>query len=162
MTALAFFFSLFSFIFFLGPRLRHMEVPRLGAWWEPAYATTTAVPDLSRVCDPHCTSQQRWILNPLSGARDRTCIFMVTSWVHYHWATMGTPALIFLYSFFPGVNIALSNLLDLSIKLWFSNFSSEQWNLSFNQNFMWNLLCKMGKSDLPGWKEVLSPRGRCI
>ena len=31
----------------------------------------------------------------LSRVRDQTCIFMDTSWVHYHWATMGS-----LYFFF--------------------------------------------------------------
>ena len=36
----------------------------------PAYATATAMPDPSRVCDPYHSSWQRWILNPLTGARD--------------------------------------------------------------------------------------------
>ena len=36
-------------------------------------------------------SQQCQILNPLSEARDRTCILMDTSWICFHWATMGTP-----------------------------------------------------------------------
>ena len=31
----------------------------------------------------HHSSRQCWIHNPLSGARDRTCILMDTSWVHY-------------------------------------------------------------------------------
>ena len=35
--------------------------------------------------------QQRQILNQLSEARDRTCIFMDTSWVLFCWATTGTP-----------------------------------------------------------------------
>ena len=37
-----------------------------------AYATDTAMSDLSPICDLH------QILNPLSKARDRTCIFMDT------------------------------------------------------------------------------------
>ena len=42
-----FYFTLFYFIilFFLGPHLKHMEVPRLGAGlklWPPAYTTATA------------------------------------------------------------------------------------------------------------------------
>ena len=44
-----------------------MEVPRRGAELElqlPAYATATAVPELSRVCDVHCSLQQCWILSP--------------------------------------------------------------------------------------------------
>ena len=52
-----------------------MEVPRLGV--EPelqllAYATAIATLDTSRVCDLHHSSQQCWILNPLSEARDGT------------------------------------------------------------------------------------------
>ena len=38
-----------------------------------------------------CSSLQCWILNPLSEARDWTCIPMDTSQFSYHWATMGTP-----------------------------------------------------------------------
>ena len=37
------------------------------------------------------TLQQRWILNPLSKARDRTCILMDPSPIRFCWATMGTP-----------------------------------------------------------------------
>ena len=47
-------FSLYLFIVFLGPHLRHMEVPRLGVKLElqlPPYATATATGDLSGVCD---------------------------------------------------------------------------------------------------------------
>ena len=55
-----------------------------------AYTTATAMPDLSRVYKLHHSSQQCWIFNPLRKARDRTHILMVTSWVHYHWATAGT------------------------------------------------------------------------
>ena len=42
-----------------------MEVPRLRAESEmqlPAYTTATATKDLSDVCDLHCSSWQRWIL----------------------------------------------------------------------------------------------------
>ena len=51
--------SLLTPFFFVGPRLWHMEVPRLGVESElqlPAYTTATAT----------------WILNPLSKARNRT------------------------------------------------------------------------------------------
>ena len=50
-----------------------MEVPRLGVELELQllpYTTATATPDLSRICDLHCSSQQHLILNPLSEARD--------------------------------------------------------------------------------------------
>ena len=72
------------FFYFLGLHLRHMEVPRPRAESElqqPAYTTTTATPDPSRVCNLHHSSQQRWILNPLLEARDQTHILMDTSWV---------------------------------------------------------------------------------
>ena len=40
------------------------------------------MPDPSHVCDLHHSSRQRWILNPLSEARDRARIFMDTSQSH--------------------------------------------------------------------------------
>ena len=64
-----------------------MEVPRLGVKSElqlPAYTTATATPDPSQaVCDVHHSSQQHWVLNPLSEARDRTHILMDAIRVHY-------------------------------------------------------------------------------
>ena len=56
-----------------------MEVSRLGVEWEPkfsAYTTATAMQDPSCICDLHHSSQQRWILNPLSKVRKWTCILM--------------------------------------------------------------------------------------
>ena len=44
-----------------------------------AYATATAMQDLSHVCDLYHRSGQHYILNPLSKARDRTCILMDAS-----------------------------------------------------------------------------------
>ena len=64
-----FFFGLF----FGGQHLQHMEVPRLGVESElqlPAYATATAMQDLSHICDLYHSSWQRRIPNPLSEARD--------------------------------------------------------------------------------------------
>ena len=60
---------------------QHMAVPRLGVEWRrsPAYATASAMQDLSRVCDLHHCSRQRRILNLLSKARDRTHHLMVPS-----------------------------------------------------------------------------------
>ena len=60
----------------------HMEVPRLGGKSELqllANATATATPDLSHICNLHCSSWQCWILNPLSRAKDGTRILMDTS-----------------------------------------------------------------------------------
>ena len=45
----------------------------------------------SHICDPHLSSPQCWILNPLSKARDQTHILMDTGQVCYHWARTGTP-----------------------------------------------------------------------
>ena len=69
----------FFFLVFLGMHPWHMEVSRLGVESElqlPAYARTTATPDPSHACNLHHSSQQWGILNPLSEARDRTCILM--------------------------------------------------------------------------------------
>ena len=75
----------YLFIFsFLGLHPWHMEVLRLGVESElqlPAYTTATTQ-DLSRICNLHHSSQQHWILNPLSEARDPTRILMYTSRVH--------------------------------------------------------------------------------
>ena len=91
------------YFYFLGPRLQHMEVCRLGVELELqllAHATATATQDLSWVCDLHHSSWQSWILNPLSKTRDRTCILMDASQIRFRWATMGTPRyLIFFNSF---------------------------------------------------------------
>ena len=64
-----------------------------------AYATTTATPDPSRICDLHDSSWQCWILNLPSEARDQTRIFMVPSWIHFCCAKMGTPPLTFFFHF---------------------------------------------------------------
>ena len=84
-------FFVYLFFFFLGPQ--HMEVPRLGVWLQLrllVYTTATARPDPSHVFDLHHSSWQRCILDPLSKARDRTCILMGTSQVCFRQATAGT------------------------------------------------------------------------
>ena len=70
------------FLTFLGLHLQLAEVPRLGVESElqlPAYATATATPDPSCICDLRHSSQQCLILNPLSEARDQALILMDTS-----------------------------------------------------------------------------------
>ena len=72
---------------FLGPYLWHMKVPSVGLKSElllPAYATAMATWDLSRAFDLHHSSRQHGILNPLSDARDRACVLMGASQVHFH------------------------------------------------------------------------------
>ena len=80
------------FICFLGLHLGTWRFPGQGS--NQSYscrptATATAMDDRSR------SSQQRWILNPLSEARDRTHHLMVTSWIRFCWAMTGTPIWIF-------------------------------------------------------------------
>ena len=78
-------FILFYFCF-LGPHPWHMKVPSLGVKLEPqllAYTTATATWDPSQVCDLHHSSKQRQIPDPLSKARDRTCILMDPSLIHF-------------------------------------------------------------------------------
>ena len=105
------FICLHFFKLFLGPHLQHMEAPRLGVESElqlQAYATHTATPDLSCICDLHHSSWQCWIFNPLSRARDQILVLMYTSQVHYHWATMGTHL--------------LTSYLEIFISIFKSNF----------------------------------------
>ena len=72
------------FFFFLGLHPKNVEVPGLGVesvLWLLAYATATVMQDPSRICGLHHSPWQRWILNPLTKARDRTQVFMDTSQV---------------------------------------------------------------------------------
>ena len=72
----AIYFLVFS-LAFLGLYWQYKEVSRLGVESElPAYARATATWDLSWIYNLHHSSWQRWILNPLSEARDRTCVLM--------------------------------------------------------------------------------------
>ena len=69
-------------VFFLQPHLRHIETPKRGVESElqlPAYTTATATPDLSHICNVHCSLRQGWILNPLREARDGIHILMDAS-----------------------------------------------------------------------------------
>ena len=63
-----------------------MKVPRLGVELELqmlAYATATAMPDPSHICDLHHSSQQHCIPDPLSVAGDGTLILMDTSRIRF-------------------------------------------------------------------------------
>ena len=90
---------------FLGPHLWHMDmdVPRLAAESKlqpPTYATAIAIQMPSCVFELHHSLPQRRILNPLREARDRTRIFVDTSWARYCWATTGTSLKHLFFSFF--------------------------------------------------------------
>ena len=85
--------SFFFFFVFLGSLQQHMEIPRLGVELElqlPAYRTTTATPDLSRVYNLHHSSRQHQIPNSLSKARDWTRVLLDMNWVGHCWAMKGT------------------------------------------------------------------------
>ena len=95
------YFSLFFFVF-LGPHPQHIEVPKLGVESQLqllAYTLATATPDPSHVWDLNRSSQQHWILNPLSEWRNRTCIFMDANQIRFHWATTGTPIFHILFHY---------------------------------------------------------------
>ena len=64
---------------------------QIGAVAAPAYTTGTAMPDPSCVCDLHHSLQQRWILNPLSEAKDWTCMLIDPSQIHFCCTMTGTP-----------------------------------------------------------------------
>ena len=72
-----------------------MEVPRLGVESDLqllVYTTTIATPDPNCICNLYYSLWQCWILNPLSKARYWTWVLVDANWVHYWWATMGTPS----------------------------------------------------------------------
>ena len=80
-----------------------MEAPRLGVELElllPVCTRATAMPDPSHICGLPHSSQQRWILKPLSEARDQTHDLMVPSWIRFHCAKTGTPSLIILMALY--------------------------------------------------------------
>ena len=87
-----------------------MEVPRLGVKLElrlPTYptATATATWDQSPVCDLHHSSWPHWIPDPVSKARDQTCILIDTRQIRFHCATVGIPVCLYglkLFLFFLG------------------------------------------------------------
>ena len=79
--------SLFSFLFFIG-RFRASPTAYGGSQARGvARASHSHSHDLSLVCNLHHSSRQCWILNPLSKAKDQTCVFMNTSQIR---AMMGT------------------------------------------------------------------------
>ena len=112
----------FSF-FFLGPHSQHVEGPRWGFKLELqllGYTTATAMLDLSRVWDVHCSSLQCQILDPLSKVRDQTCILVDTSWVCYCCVTTETPPPPFSVDIQYCVSLVYSNMLCI----YFSFFDS--------------------------------------
>ena len=87
------------FFCFLGPYLWHMEVPRLGVESEQqllAYTTATATPDPSWVCNLYHThgntkSLTHWARPGIEPPSLWILVRFIT-----HWATTGTPILLFI------------------------------------------------------------------
>ena len=76
--------SLSLSFFFLGLHPRHTVI-KLGVKLELQLpATATATPDLRHVLILHHSSQKHRILNPLSKARNGTCILMDASQICFH------------------------------------------------------------------------------
>ena len=69
----------------------HVEVPRLEVKLELhplSHSNSGSEPRLQ----PYTTAHwQRWILNPLSEARNQTCVLMDASLIRFRWAMLGTP-----------------------------------------------------------------------
>ena len=88
-------FFFFSFFFghacdmreFLGPVIKPVPQQWPGPlqqsrWSCSCWPMPQPIPDPSRICDLHCSSQQHRIINPLSEDRDWTLVLMDTSQVH--------------------------------------------------------------------------------
>ena len=101
-----------------------MEVPRLGVeseLWPPAaaYATARAMWYPSSVFDLHRSSQQPWIPNPLSEAKDQTRILVETSQICFHCTTV-----------------------EISIKIFFKMFKFQDYEIQDDSIFIvlvWNV-----------------------
>ena len=98
-----------------------MEVPRLGFKSEVqllSYITVTAMQDPSCVCDLHHSSQQHWILNLLSEARDQTHNLMVTSWIRVCCTMTGTPPQGTFDCKIAPLNSQATSILPLQVGFW--------------------------------------------
>ena len=69
-------------------------IPMVGVISElqlPAYTIATATQDPSHICDLHHSSEQGWMLNPLSETRDQTHVIKATSHICFCRAMTETP-----------------------------------------------------------------------
>ena len=76
--------SIYFFCLFRAAPTAYGSSQARGQFGAVATGTTTAMPDLSHVCDLHHSSEQHWILNPLSKARDQICFLMDAGQIHFH------------------------------------------------------------------------------
>ena len=119
------------FYFFIFFRAKG-AAPRLGVESELqllVYTTATAMPDPSHICDLHHGSRQCWIINPLIKARDWTLILTGISWVHFLWATTGTPRIINVSKHDCGIISPHELQYTLYSCHWVSYYSSDTLNL---------------------------------
>ena len=122
---------IFFLYIFLGPHLQPVEVPRVGVSLElqlPAYATATAMPDPSHICDLHHRLWQHRILNPLNKARDRTPILMDPSRVLNPLSHHGNSECCF-------------NILTWAVALWNVKSTKNKMNSYGHQPFPQHLSC---------------------
>ena len=63
------------------------------------------------------SSWWRWTLNPLSGTRDQTWVFMDTSWVHYHWEWELLISCFFMWTLISTCLTLWRHFLDIFIKM---------------------------------------------
>ena len=94
------------YFFFLGLHHSIWKFPGRGVKSELhlwPYTITTVTLDLSHICNLHHSSWQHHTPDTLNEIRDQTYILSDTSWICFHYATMGTSYyrifLIHLYSY---------------------------------------------------------------
>ena len=111
------FYLLSFFLFFLGPHLWYMEVPRLGSNWICSCRPTPQPQQcLRHIRDLSHSLWQLWILNPLSEARDQTCILMDTNHFLNPLSHSGTLNSAFLISFWVMLLLGRTlNIKDLEV-----------------------------------------------
>ena len=112
-------FLIFYFLLFKAAPAAYGNSQARGRIRATAYATATAIPDPSYVCDLHHSSWQCRILNPLSEAGDGTCNLMAPSRIRVCCATMRTPCFLlkcnnFIYWF----NACKMDFLISSLNWW--------------------------------------------
>ena len=104
-------FLLSFFLVFLGLQPQHTLQPQ-------------AISDLSHICNLHHSSQQCWILNPLSKASDRTQNLMVPSQIHFHCTMTGTLR-VWLSSLTNDRHLRELRSLKKPASFWVHNYNSE-------------------------------------
>ena len=94
------------------------QIGAIAAGLYHSHSNSRSMPHLQ----PAPQSPQCQILNPLSKAKDQTCVLMDTGQIHFHWATTGTSPLLFSkallisFKYIPIIqNCAIPHILTLFI-----------------------------------------------